>query len=85
MRTTLRIDDDLMQEIRQRAAARKVSLSELINQFLRQALAGKPARRSVYREKVFSLGAARLNLDKALALAAAEEDEEVTRKLALRK
>jgi hypothetical protein len=85
MRTTLRIDDDLMRDLRRRAAEQKVSLSRLFNQLLRQGLAAKPAKRAAYRERVYSLGPPRVSLDKALALAAADEDAEVTRKLMARK
>ena len=85
MRTTLRIDDDLLRELRQRAEAQKVPLTKLVNQALRQALASRPAKRVAYREKVHSMGTPKVNLDKALAIAAAMEDEEVARKLAVRK
>lgn len=85
MRTTLRIDDDLLRELRLRAAAQKTSLSKLLNQLLRQGIAGKPARRARFRQRLFSLGAPRGNLEKALALAAADQDAETTRKLVLRK
>lgn len=85
MRTTLRIDDDLLHELRQRAEAQKVPLTKLVNQALRQGLASKPAKRTAYREKVHSMGEATVNLDKALAIAAAMEDEEIARKLAVRK
>jgi hypothetical protein len=85
MRTTFRIDDDLMNALRKRAAAERVSLSQMFNQLLRQGLAAKPSRRPPYREQVCSLGEARINLDKALNIAAADEDDEVVRKLTLRK
>ncbi len=85
MRTTLRIDDDLMRELRRRAAEQKVSLSRLFNQLLRQGLAGKPMKRPPHRERVKSMGVPRVNLDKALALAAADEDAEITRKFMERK
>ena len=85
MRTTLRIDNDLMQELRKRAAAQKVSLASLCNQVLRDGLAQKPLTRRRYRERVASMGVPRVNLDKALAVAAADEDAEVARKIALRK
>ncbi|MCE9556898.1 MAG: ribbon-helix-helix protein, CopG family [Planctomycetes bacterium] len=85
MRTTLRIDDDLMRELRKKAAAEKVSLAELCNQVLRQGLASKPSVRQPFREQVFSMGTPRVNLDTALALAAQDEDAEIARKLVLRK
>jgi hypothetical protein len=42
-------------------------------------------KRAAYRERVDSLGAPRVNLDKALALAVADEDAEITGKLVARK
>lgn len=87
MRTTVRIDDDLMRELKQRAHQENVSLSHLINRELRRGLAstskGKVRRR--YREKTFALGSPTVNLDKALSLAAALEDEEVIEEMARRK
>jgi hypothetical protein len=77
MRTTLRIDDDLLRELKRRAASESLSLSKLLNCVLRQGLASKPIKRVRYREKVFSMGPPLINLDKALALAAAEEDEHI--------
>ena len=85
MRTTLRIDDDLLRELKSRAVSENLSVSKLLNRVIRQGLASKPTKRVRYREKTFSLGAPLVNLDKALALAAAEEDEHVLRKLAARK
>lgn len=81
----MRIDDDLMKELRQKAAAENLSLADLCNRVLRQGLAHKPPARKPFRERAVSMGTPRVNLDKALALAAADEDAEVARKLALRK
>jgi len=88
MRTTVQIDDDLMRELRSRAHLEGTSLTKLINRVLRQGIqamrkGNKPARR--YREKTFSMGEPKVDLDRALALAAAMEDEEIRRKLAQRK
>jgi hypothetical protein len=85
MRTTVRIDDDLLLELKRRALAQKISLTRLLNRLLRQGLAAKRSGRPRFREKTFSLGTPLINLDKALALAVAEEDEHVIRKLATRK
>ena len=79
MRITLRIDDDLLCELRRRADAQKVMLTKLVNELLRLGLASKPA---VYREKVHSMGTASVDLDKALSIASTLEDEEVIRKIA---
>jgi hypothetical protein len=88
MRTTIRIDDALMEDLRQRARREKLSLTRFVNRTLRlgleaSAAAVRPRRR--FRQKVFSLGQPAVDLTKALAVAAALEDEEVLRKLAMRK
>jgi hypothetical protein len=87
MRTTVRIDDDLMTELKQRALREKVSLTRLVNRTLRLGLepsrAAGPRRR--FQQRVFSMGKPAVDLTKALAIAAALEDEEVLRKLSLRK
>lgn len=44
MRTTLSIDDDLLERARRRAAALRLSLSEVINRALRRGLANEPAQ-----------------------------------------
>ena len=89
MRTTLRIDDDLLAELRRLARAQKLSLTELANRLLRRGIEAGRARpgaaRRAYREKTFAMGRAHFELDKALALAAALEDEETVAKLARRK
>ena len=87
MRTTLRIDDDLLDRLKARASAEKVSLTRIINRVIKAGLAsgGAPRRpRRPYRERVHAMGAPRLALDKALALAAVLEDDEIARELATR-
>jgi hypothetical protein len=88
VRTTVRIDDHLMAELKQRALQEKVSFTRLVNRILSQGLRasrrGEPARRR-FRQRVFSMGKPAVDLTKALAMAAALEDEEVLRKLSLRK
>jgi hypothetical protein len=87
MRTTLRIDSDLLVELRAAARAEGISLNRLLNRLLRRGLgagrSGPPRRR--FRQAVHSLGQPPISLDKALGLAAALEDAEVVRKLAMRK
>lgn len=50
-----------------------------------KACGARRRKRRPYREQAHSLGAPRVGLDKALALAAALEDEEILRELTLRK
>ena len=88
MRTTVQIDDDLLRDLRERANREGTSLAKLINRVLRRGMsalrqANNPGR--PYREKAFRMGEPRVNLDKALALAASLEDDEVREKLARRK
>lgn len=88
MRTTVQIDDDLHRELKERAHSEGTSLARLVNRVLRQGMAA--ARQASkpdhpYREKTHSMGRPKVNLDKALALAAALEDEELIEKLTRRK
>ena len=88
MRTTVRVDDELLERLRAQARKEKVSLTRLLNRALKAGLQAGGARRRAqpaYRERAHAMGAPRLVLDKALALAAALEDEEVVRELTLRK
>jgi uncharacterized Ntn-hydrolase superfamily protein len=88
MRTTVRVDDELLERLKAQARREKVSLTRLLNRALKAGLQAGGARRRkqpAYRERVHAMGAPRLALDKALALAAAQEDEEIVRELALRK
>jgi hypothetical protein len=84
----MRLDDELMLEIRKRAESEDVSLNKMINRLLRRGLQapkreGKTRRH--YRERVFSMGAPAIDLNKAMAVATALEDEEILRKVSLRK
>jgi len=88
MRTTFRIDDDLLEELKARARQEQLPLTRVVNRVLRAGLAagdGRGQKRKRYRESTHSMGAPRADLDKALALAAGLEDEEILRKLAMRK
>ncbi|MDN5864610.1 MAG: type II toxin-antitoxin system VapB family antitoxin [Gammaproteobacteria bacterium] len=89
MRTTLTIDDQLIAALKERAHRSGQSFKAVVNEALREGLTssrGLPKARR-YRVPVHSLGAASdgFNLDKALELADALEDEELARKLAMRK
>jgi hypothetical protein len=88
MRTTVRVDDELLEQLKAQARKEKVSLTRLLNRALKAGLQAGGARRRprpAYRERVHAMGEPRLALDKALALAATLEDEEIVRELTLRK
>lgn len=88
MRTTLNLDKDIIDELKQRASEDGVSVTAKVNQVLRQglmALQQKTRPQKKYKEKPVDMGVPGANLDKALYLASALEDEEILRKIALRK
>jgi hypothetical protein len=87
MRTTLNIDDDLLRDLKQVAHKSATPLKQVVNSALRRGLTElAPARpRKRYVCPTFDMGKPTVKLDKALALAAGLEDNEVLRKLELRK
>jgi len=88
MRTTVRIEDDLLLELKDKATQEKSSLTRVLNRTLRAGLraahrAKKPRRD--YHEVTHSMGTPRVDLTKALSLATRLEDDETARKTQLRK
>lgn len=85
MRTTVTLDEDVAARLQHLTRERRISFKEAINETLRAGLAGGRAARE-YRVPTYSLGVRPgIDLDRALQLDAALEDEEILRKLALRK
>jgi len=86
MRSTVRLDDDLFQTLKERAHREDTSMSKLLNRALREWFAGGPkvveAKKHAYREKTFEMGKPLVDLTRALALSAAMEDEAIIEKLA---
>lgn len=91
MRTTVDIEDPLLKRLRAEARRRGVSFKAFLSGIIRRALdegvTGAERTSGRYRSRAFSMGmpASGINLDKALATAAALEDEETARELSLRK
>jgi hypothetical protein len=85
MRTTVDIDAHLLRRLRADADRRGVSFKEALNRVLRLGLEQPDLDAGPYVCPTFDMGASLRPLDKALALADALEDEELARKLALRK
>lgn len=85
MRTTVDIEDDLLRSLRAEAARRRLPFKHLLNRLLRAGLEGRAARPAGYRCPTFAMGAPTHDLDKALGIAAALDDDAVRRKLDLRK
>lgn len=85
MRTMIEMDDSVVRELRVMAQHRGISFKAVVNEALRKSLQGSSGGASVskYECPVFHLGTppAAVDLDKALALAAALDDEETCREL----
>ena len=82
------IDDGLLIELKEQAQQEHTSLSRLINRVLRhgiQDLRGTSKRQRPFRQRTYPMVQPKVNLDKALALAASLEEYEICEKLARRK
>lgn len=80
MRTTVTLDPDTEQIVRRRMRERGMSFKEALNDAIRSAVVadeGVPA----FRTETAAMGESRVNLDRALQLAADLEDDELVRKL----
>jgi hypothetical protein len=82
MRTTLTVDDDLLNELRQRALKSGRPFRQVLQEVLRAGLQSgvAPAARP-YRVPASNLGPPRLDLRRSLALADALEEEALAAKL----
>ncbi len=86
MRTTVTIDPDLAAKLRRIARERGISFKEALNTMLRAGMGARAGTARAYRLRARRLGLRPgIDLDKALHLASALEDEETIRKLELRK
>lgn len=80
MRTTVTLDPDvarLLDEARHRS---KRPFKQVLNDAVRAGLGRPAARVPPFKQRVFSLGRAKVDLTKAGALAAELEDQEITAK-----
>jgi hypothetical protein len=87
MRTTVTLDPDVAAKLKEEMRRKDISFKEALNSSVRRGLhsdgsaPGKP-----YKVRTAKMGARPgVNLDKALQLAGELEDEEILRKMALRK
>lgn len=82
------IEDHIMRELKEEAYRTDQPLKKVVNEVLRAGLQQlrKPEPGEPYKCKTYSMGyPPKVNLDKALEIAAVLEDEEIIRKLSLRK
>lgn len=86
MRTTVTLDPDLTNRLKEVARQRRISFKSAINAALRAGLDAATVGGRPYREKSRALGVQPgVDLTKALQLTAALEDEETIHELELRK
>jgi hypothetical protein len=86
MRTTVTLDEDVAAKLKQTARDRGVSFKVALNDAVRAGLRGTEKPAQPYRIEARPMGVRPgINLDKALRLAGELEDEEILRKMALRK
>ena len=88
MRTTLTIDDSIAEALKRRAFETGQSFKSVVNEALRKGLSAepeKPARSSTYRLPKIPMGTPLVDLTKANQIAAELENEELIRKMDLRK
>jgi len=86
VRTTVTLDADVAARLRAVARARGISFKEALNGAVRAGLGGKRRAARSFKQYAQPMGLRRgINLDKALQLAAGLEDEEIARRLELRK
>jgi metal-responsive CopG/Arc/MetJ family transcriptional regulator len=87
MRITLTLDDQLAQELKEIVHRTGKPFKDVVNDTLQSGLQSRGEQRPPkrYRLKTVSLGGVHgnLNLDKALSLADALEDDEIVRKLVI--
>ena len=86
MRTTLTIDDELLQALKAEALRRKRPFKEIVDETLRRGIAALDVPHEQYLLPSFDLGhPPKMDLDRGLRLADAIEDEEIQRKLHVKK
>jgi hypothetical protein len=82
VRTTVTLDPDVDAIIRSAMRERGVSFKEALNDAVRRSVARTGGG---FRTPTFAMGTPAVPLTKALSLAAELEDEEIVKKLAMRK
>ena len=85
MRTTVRVDDDLMQELKEYAYQQGISMAQLFNRTVRAGLQtikqSDHEQREPYHEKTYKMGTPKVEFTNYNHLAAELEDAEIIRKL----
>jgi hypothetical protein len=80
VRTTVTLDPDVEQIVRRHMRERNVSFKEALNDAIRGGVASSSGR-TPFRTETAAMGESRVNLDRALQVAADLEDDELVRRL----
>ncbi len=78
MRTTITLDGDTEQLVRKRMRERGLTFKQAVNELIRR---GASAGTTPFETATASMGESRVNLDRALQIAADLEDDELIRKM----
>lgn len=84
MRTTITLEPDVAELVRQLMRERGLSFKAAVNEAIRRGL-GDDGTREPFRQRTFAMGRPNVDVTKALQLAERLEDEEILRKLQLGK
>ena len=80
MRTTVTLDSDTEQIVRQHMTERRVSFKQALNDLVREGRASAEGPRQ-FKTTARSMGRSKVDLDKALRLAGELEDSELAQRL----
>ena len=80
MRTTVTLDTDVAEELKAIARRRNLPFKQVLNSTVRAGLAAERAGRKPFVQKTYAMGA-KVDLTKALQMAADLEDEENIRRM----
>ena len=81
MRTTVTLEPDVQKLLKDAAHRKGLPFKQVINDAVRAGLGQSAARAPAFKQRVFSLGRAKVDLTKAGALAAELEDAEAATKM----
>ena len=86
-RTTVRLDEHLLRQLKERAHREGISMSQLFNTAIREwlRLPKKPGKRQPFVQRTHAMGPPRIDLTHTNAAIDALEDEEIIRKMGLGK
>ena len=79
MRTTVTLDPDVRQLLQRAMQERGLSFKDAVNEAIRSGL--RPYKVPAFRQRTYSMGMQKINLDKTLQIASELEDQEILRKM----